>query len=75
MSSENLDESISVKTAGRKGGLTTLNRHGRKHFIQAGKKGQKIIKSKYTQYDRRRWGALGGRPQRKHVNLGEETKN
>lgn len=57
-------KSITVSEAGRLGGLETLRRHGRQHFVTAGRRGQEVIVQHYTTRDRRRWGSLGGRPRR-----------
>jgi len=56
--------SITVSEAGRLGGLETLRRHGRQHFVTAGRRGQEVIAHHYTTRDRRHWGSLGGRPRR-----------
>ena len=55
---------ITVSEAGRLGGLETLRRHGRQHFVTAGRCGQEVIARYYTTEDRRHWGSLGGRPKR-----------
>ena len=55
---------IGVRQAGKLGGLMTRARHGTDHFKAAGRKGQAVFASRYTMDDRRRWGALGGRPHR-----------
>jgi len=55
---------IGVRQAGKLGGLSTRSRHGTDHFKAAGRKGQAVFASRYTTDDRRRWGALGGRPAR-----------
>ena len=62
-SHEAVKRSITVSEAGRLGGLETLRRHGRQHFVAAGRRGQKVIAHHYTTEDRRR-GSLGGRPKK-----------
>lgn len=64
---------ITVNQAGRRGGLETLRRHGREHFVSAGCTGQKAVACRYTTEDRRHWGSLGGRPRRvRLVDTGEK---
>jgi len=63
-SSEAPRASVTVSQAGRLGGLETLRRHGRYHFVRAGRLGQEVIAQLYTTEDRRRWGSLGGRPKK-----------
>ena len=64
---------MSVQEAGSLGGNATLQRHGRDHFIKAGRLGQLAMSRKYSSEDRRRWGKLGGRPRKKRFpNMGEE---
>jgi len=57
-------ERISVRTAGHMGGTKTAALHGRNHFVNAGKLGQKVFRERYTREDRSRWGKLGGRPKK-----------
>jgi general stress protein YciG len=54
---------MSVEEAGKKGGLTTLNREGREFFSSIGKKGQKALRFKYPGMASA-WGKLGGRPKK-----------
>ena len=69
-------ESITVSEAGRLGGLETLRRHGRQHFVAAGRRGQEVIARYYTAEDRRRWGSLGGRPKKLRLaNMGEKGQS
>jgi len=56
--------SISVTMAGYLGGIQTLSKYGRNHFVVAGSLGQKVFAHRYTSDDRRRWGKMGGRPRR-----------
>lgn len=67
---------INVSEAGRLGGLETLRRHGRQHFVAAGCRGQEVIAHYYTAEDRRRWGSLGGRPKKpKLADVGEKGQS
>jgi len=70
-------KSITVSAAGRLGGLETLRRHGRNHFVTAGRRGQKVIAQHYTTEDRHHhWGSLGGRPKRaKLAHMGEKGQS
>jgi hypothetical protein len=65
---------ISVAVAGRLGGIETLTRHGRKHFVDAGRLGQKALAQRYTHDDRRRWGRMGGRPRKNTLAEMEEVR-
>jgi len=56
--------SLTVRDAGRLGGLTTLARHGLDHYREAGRKGQAKLAIRFGRAQRRRWGAMGGRPRR-----------
>lgn len=69
------NNSITVSEAGRLGGLETLRRHGRQHFVTAGHLGQQVIAQYYTTEDRRYWGAMGGRPRRKHYTGRKDNPN
>ena len=57
-------DKISVRAAGHLGGIRTAALHGRAHFINAGKRGQRVFCQLYTREDRSRWGKLGGRPKK-----------
>ena len=65
-------DSISVRLAGHFGGIQTLRRRGRNHFVIAGKLGQEVFAQRYTSEDRSRWGRLGGRPRKSTKVLGEK---
>jgi general stress protein YciG len=67
--------SISVAEAGRKGGLTVLNRRGRAFYSEIGKKGQQAMRQKYPNMASE-WGKLGGRPKKLTLNqiVGEKGK-
>jgi general stress protein YciG len=52
---------MTVKEAGRKGGLALLSKRGTKHFAEIGKKGQEIMKKRYPGMAST-WGKKGGRP-------------
>ena len=57
---------ISVKEAGRKGGLALLAKNGNKHFAEIGKKGQETLKKRYPGMASS-WGREGGRPKKNNV--------
>ena len=57
-------DNISVRMAGHIGGAKTVALHGRDHFVNAGKRGQRVFRQRYTREDRSRWGKLGGRPKK-----------
>jgi hypothetical protein len=64
---------LTVKEAGRLGGLTTLARYGLAHYREAGRKGQAKLAARCGQAQRCLWGAMGGRPRRiKLANMGEK---
>jgi general stress protein YciG len=67
--------SISVSEAGRRGGLTVLNRRGRSFYSEIGKKGQAAMRRKYTGMATK-WGSLGGRPKKLALDqiMGENGK-
>jgi len=76
ISPEALRGCITVSQAGRLGGLETLRRHGRYHFVRAGRLGQQVIAHHYTTEDRRHWGSLGGRPRKLRLaNMGEKGQS
>jgi len=54
---------ISVEEAGKRGGLTTLNRKGRAFFSSIGRTGQKALRFKYPGMAST-WGKMGGRPKK-----------
>ena len=57
---------MTVKEAGRKGGLSLLSKRGPKHFAEIGKKGQEIMKKGYPGMAST-WGKKGGRPRKNNV--------
>ena len=59
-------DSISVKEAGRKGGLALYNKRGSKHFSDIGKKGQQITRERYPGMASE-WGKKGGRPRKDKI--------
>ncbi len=61
---------ISVKEAGRRGGLANLRKFGREYFVRIGKLGGLRTKALYGGCFKE-WGKLGGRP--KKPNLEEIT--
>lgn len=65
---------MTLREAARIGGRTTLERHGKEHFVKAGIKSQAIYQSRYTSEDRRRFGKMGGRPRRKRYDATGEKE-
>lgn len=66
--------SISVREAGRKGGLTVLRKRGHTFFIEIGQKGQLAMRAKYPCMAVE-WGKLGGRPKKPGLkDMGEVAK-
>jgi hypothetical protein len=54
---------ISVKEAGRRGGLANLQKFGREYFVRIGRVGGLRTKALYDGYFKE-WGKLGGRPRK-----------
>jgi hypothetical protein len=61
--------SISVKEAGRRGGLALLHSRGRGHFSQIGKLGQQALRARYPDMAAA-WGRTGGRPRKPGLSEG-----
>jgi hypothetical protein len=59
-------EEITVQTAGRRGGISLLNKMGHAHFSEIGKKGQKTLREKYPG-QASVWGKKGGRPRKNNL--------
>ena len=72
MESKEHQAEITVREAGRLGGLTTLSRYGIKHYREAGRKGQTSFAAKSTPDQRQQWGKLGGRPPKKRYQIAGE---
>jgi len=73
---ENQDSiKITVNEAGRKGGLKVLRERGRSYFVDIGRKGQLVTRSRYANMASR-WGRLGGRPRKPKLSssIGEINK-
>ena len=67
-------ETITVAAAGRKGGLSCLQKRGHTFYCQIGRKGQVAMRQKYPNMASV-WGKLGGRPQKLPLNdVGERSK-
>jgi hypothetical protein len=62
-------ETLTVREAGRLGGLTLLLKHGKSHFTKIGQKGQRVTRAKYPDMASA-WGKLGGRPRKPNLNTG-----
>ncbi len=59
-------EGITVKEAGRRGGLSLLNKLGHSHFAEIGKKGQEATRKRYPGMATA-WGKRGGRPRKNNL--------
>ena len=57
---------LSVREAGRRGGLALLKKKGKRHFSKIGKKGQEIMKQRYPNMASV-WGKKGGRPRKNNL--------
>jgi len=57
---------MTVKEAGRRGGLSLLSKRGTKHFAEIGKKGQDTIKRLHPGMAST-WGKKGGRPRKNNI--------
>jgi len=57
---------LSVREAGRRGGLVVLATYGHKHFSRIGKQGQKILRDKHPDMASV-WGKRGGRPRKPNL--------
>jgi general stress protein YciG len=58
-----IEKSISVVEAGRRGGLTVLRLRGNEFFSEIGKKGQAETRERYPGMASE-WGKRGGRPRK-----------
>jgi len=59
-------EEMTVREAGRKGGLALLAKHGSNHFVEIGQKGQKTLRERYPGMASE-WGKKGGRPKKNNI--------
>ena len=57
---------LTIKEAGKKGGLALLSKRGTKHFVEVGRKGQEIMKKRYPGMAST-WGKKGGRPRKNNI--------
>jgi len=57
---------MNVVEAGRKGGLTVLQKYGRSFFVEIGRRGQRVTRQKHPGMAST-WGKLGGRPKKPHL--------
>jgi general stress protein YciG len=71
-----LQEELTVREAGRRGGLAVLRNYGREFFVEVGKKGQKAMRQKYGKDMASKWGKKGGRPRKPNLReiMGQEGK-
>lgn len=66
---------MDVTEAGKKGGLTVLNKLGREFYVGIGRKGQKALRDRYPGMAKV-WGKRGGRPKKSNLNdMGDRDKN
>jgi hypothetical protein len=64
---------LTLREAGRLGGLSTLTRHGLDHYRKAGRKGQAKLNARFGKAQRALWGSLGGRPKKpRSAGMGEK---
>ncbi len=61
-------EGLTVSEAGRRGGLALVNKLGKKHFVEIGKKGQEETKKRYPGMASV-WGKKGGRPKKEKIEV------
>ena len=65
---------LTVKQAGRLGGITVLAKYGRNHFSEIGRKGQLSLRDKHPGMARI-WGRKGGRPRKPNLDgMGDRVK-
>jgi hypothetical protein len=57
---------ISVNEAGRRGGISLLNKRGLSHFAEIGKRGQEALRKRYPGMASV-WGKKGGRPKKNNI--------
>lgn len=57
---------VTVSEAGRKGGLSVLQKRGRNFFKEIGRKGQKTMRKRYPNMASE-WGRKGGRPRKEII--------
>ena len=59
-------EELTVREAGRRGGLALLAKRGKSHFVEIGKKGQETLRKRYPGMASE-WGKKGGRPRKNNI--------
>lgn len=66
---------MTVREAGRKGGLACRRNHGRGFYVEIGKRGQQVMRARYPD-KAREWGRLGGRPRKLALDeiMGQESE-
>jgi len=67
--------SMTVREAGRRGGLSCLRNRGRGFFVEIGRKGQCVMRARHPNMAQE-WGRLGGRPRKLTLRefMGQESK-
>jgi len=66
--SEVRNGALPVREAGRRGGLSVLQKYGRAHFVEIGTLGQRTTRNKYPGMAPM-WGKKGGRPRKSNLNM------
>jgi general stress protein YciG len=56
-------EDLTVREAGRLGGLAVLNKHGREFYSEIGREGQRVLRERHPGMASQ-WGRMGGRPRK-----------
>ena len=75
MPGDNSFGGLTVREAGRLGGLVNLAKHGREHFSKIGKQGQRALRKRYPG-KASKWGKQGGRPRKpKLCDMGDQETN
>ena len=67
---------LTVREAGRLGGLAVLRKRGREFYSEIGRQGQRIVRERYPGMPSV-WGKMGGRPRKPTLAdiMGEESTN
>ena len=66
MSRDKFIRDVSVREAGRRGGLAVLTTYGHKYFSIIGRQGQKALRDQYPGMASI-WGKQGGRPRKPNL--------
>ena len=75
MSRDKFIKDLSVREAGRRGGLVVLANYGHKYFSKIGRQGQKALRDQYPGMASV-WGKRGGRPMKPNLDeMGDRGTN